>query len=313
MSEHGRQFPGDRPTLPSIRDLFRDVSESPIPSSSLTLARLDHNDHDDPRSLPYPLLSSRTLLPPLSSALSSGSSSNFTPSLFSPLPSDSPSPYSASSSDWHPVIPPRAPGSRDRSWSHDTYDPQRQSSRPRLPSSPHRTSIGNYSLGDDNRPLVKVARETHRPHPYRLSLPSVQRQEEDEQTPVQGGRTPSAARSVFASSAPVDKVVSSSSTILEKNVTFVCPVEGCGRCFSVLSNMRRHSRVHNQGGSSASSIRGTSTDGSDRHPSPPPTASSVSSQSSTQSQASSAVVSSPSLSIKRRAGSVSSVSSTSST
>ncbi|KAJ3910359.1 hypothetical protein F5879DRAFT_487243 [Lentinula edodes] len=27
---------------------------------------------------------------------------------------------------------------------------------------------------------------------------------------------------------------------------FLCPVEGCGRSFSVLSNMRRHARVHNQ-------------------------------------------------------------------
>ncbi|KAF9010493.1 hypothetical protein BDQ17DRAFT_1187279, partial [Cyathus striatus] len=25
---------------------------------------------------------------------------------------------------------------------------------------------------------------------------------------------------------------------------FVCPVENCGRSFSVLSNMRRHARVH---------------------------------------------------------------------
>lgn len=27
---------------------------------------------------------------------------------------------------------------------------------------------------------------------------------------------------------------------------FVCPLEGCGRSFSVLSNMRRHARVHTQ-------------------------------------------------------------------
>ncbi|KAG7446316.1 uncharacterized protein BT62DRAFT_829378, partial [Guyanagaster necrorhizus] len=27
---------------------------------------------------------------------------------------------------------------------------------------------------------------------------------------------------------------------------FVCPVESCGRSFSVLSNMRRHARVHTQ-------------------------------------------------------------------
>ncbi|KAF8650411.1 hypothetical protein AX16_005218 [Volvariella volvacea WC 439] len=29
-------------------------------------------------------------------------------------------------------------------------------------------------------------------------------------------------------------------------LAFACPVEGCGRSFSVLSNMRRHARVHNQ-------------------------------------------------------------------
>ena len=28
-------------------------------------------------------------------------------------------------------------------------------------------------------------------------------------------------------------------------LAFVCPVESCGRSFSVLSNMRRHARVHN--------------------------------------------------------------------
>jgi len=27
---------------------------------------------------------------------------------------------------------------------------------------------------------------------------------------------------------------------------FVCPVESCGRSFSVLSNMRRHARIHTQ-------------------------------------------------------------------
>lgn len=35
-------------------------------------------------------------------------------------------------------------------------------------------------------------------------------------------------------------------TAMLKNIVlaFVCPVEGCGRSFSVLSNMRRHARVH---------------------------------------------------------------------
>lgn len=31
------------------------------------------------------------------------------------------------------------------------------------------------------------------------------------------------------------------------NIAFSCPVEGCGRSFSVLSNMRRHARVHTTG------------------------------------------------------------------
>ncbi|EIN11840.1 hypothetical protein PUNSTDRAFT_119067 [Punctularia strigosozonata HHB-11173 SS5] len=31
-----------------------------------------------------------------------------------------------------------------------------------------------------------------------------------------------------------------------KEKPFQCPVEGCGRAFSVLSNMRRHARVHSQ-------------------------------------------------------------------
>ena len=29
-----------------------------------------------------------------------------------------------------------------------------------------------------------------------------------------------------------------------KRLAFACPVQDCGRSFSVLSNMRRHSRVH---------------------------------------------------------------------
>jgi len=31
---------------------------------------------------------------------------------------------------------------------------------------------------------------------------------------------------------------------LKIHAAFTCPLEGCGRSFSVLSNMRRHARVH---------------------------------------------------------------------
>ena len=34
--------------------------------------------------------------------------------------------------------------------------------------------------------------------------------------------------------------------IFTSTIAFVCPVESCARSFSVLSNMRRHARVHSQ-------------------------------------------------------------------
>ena len=35
-------------------------------------------------------------------------------------------------------------------------------------------------------------------------------------------------------------------------IAFTCPYEGCGRSFSVQSNMRRHARVHTRGASTQS-------------------------------------------------------------
>lgn len=46
-------------------------------------------------------------------------------------------------------------------------------------------------------------------------------------------------------------------------VAFTCPFEGCGRCFSVLSNMRRHARVHDT--VPRKTREGSSDDGSDQH------------------------------------------------
>ncbi|TEB37405.1 hypothetical protein FA13DRAFT_1622266 [Coprinellus micaceus] len=41
---------------------------------------------------------------------------------------------------------------------------------------------------------------------------------------------------------------------------FACPVEGCGRSFSVLSNMRRHARVHTQPGDTEKEATGDASD-----------------------------------------------------
>ncbi|KAL1736093.1 hypothetical protein EV714DRAFT_279470 [Schizophyllum commune] len=70
----------------------------------------------------------------------------------------------------------------------------------------------------------------------------------------------------------------------EKNVgpdfPFVCPVEGCGRSFSVLSNMRRHARVHSSGDSSSAKAADSSDEGGERGASPMQASSSVSSRGS---------------------------------
>lgn len=60
---------------------------------------------------------------------------------------------------------------------------------------------------------------------------------------------------------------------------FTCTVEGCGRSFSVLSNMRRHARVHNV---APAGPEASSDDGSDLPPSPPHSASSFSSGASSR-------------------------------
>ncbi|KAL1752718.1 hypothetical protein FB107DRAFT_292950 [Schizophyllum commune] len=63
-------------------------------------------------------------------------------------------------------------------------------------------------------------------------------------------------------------------------VAFVCPVDGCGRSFSVLSNMRRHARVHSSGEGSSIKAADSSDDGGERGASPMQASSSVSSRGS---------------------------------
>ncbi|KAI5890604.1 uncharacterized protein SCHCODRAFT_01356580 [Schizophyllum commune H4-8] len=65
----------------------------------------------------------------------------------------------------------------------------------------------------------------------------------------------------------------------DTTVAFVCPVEGCGRSFSVLSNMRRHARVHSSGDSSVKAAD-SSDEGGERGASPMQASSSASSRGS---------------------------------
>ncbi|TFK54211.1 hypothetical protein OE88DRAFT_1625056, partial [Heliocybe sulcata] len=51
---------------------------------------------------------------------------------------------------------------------------------------------------------------------------------------------------------------------------FMCPQEGCGRTFSVLSNMRRHARVHGQPQGSLKEGSSDDPDASDGEPYSPP-------------------------------------------
>lgn len=179
--------------------------------------------------------------PPNSAASSSGSSSNFSPSLpllFSSLPPPDSACTSASSDEWHSV--PTREHLRDRSWSHDEYQSsmRKRSRGPSKPPHRHSISTADASYGS----ITTSPRDKHtRGHPYRLTLPSgtVARHEEDEQTPVgndssQGGKTPSAPEAAFSSRRATPPAV--------PPAKYECSY--CGKGFSRPSSLKIHLNSH---------------------------------------------------------------------
>ncbi|KAJ3526753.1 hypothetical protein NMY22_g10046 [Coprinellus aureogranulatus] len=114
-----------------------------------------------------------------------------------------------------------------------TYPPSRSHTVGILRPSPWPISTGmdrSYDLDDDDRtPVALYAPPTHIPAYVEEPVPTAKY---ECQYCGKGFNRPSSLK-IHLNSHTGEK-------------PFACPVEGCGRSFSVLSNMRRHARVHTQ-------------------------------------------------------------------
>ncbi|KAJ7217794.1 hypothetical protein GGX14DRAFT_561157 [Mycena pura] len=254
-SSRGRH-PQQRPVLPPIRDLFRELSSPRVPpeSPALTLARLRVSD-DDPRHAYGPSSHSQ----PQSSRPPSRSHAD-------------PSFVHSQSSRYNTVPaydrsrpPPQDP--RGPRLSQDFHHPARAMTYDS--TYPPSAAYPNYDPRHDPRgynPAMMGQPPSQpyysRPRPPGVMPPAIStsmhgfRVEDDDRTPV--ARFQSSGMQAFAPpdasskyecsycgkgfSRPSSLRIHLNSHTGEK--PFVCPVDGCGRSFSVLSNMRRHARVH---------------------------------------------------------------------
>lgn len=201
---------------------------------------------------------------------------------------------------------PHGSGMRFSDAQRDHYS--RQPTEDRLPANFHPSReipAPRYSL--DQRPSASyppsdlpshVPRNSHPPRPWAIST-TVDRNRADDEDPTPTaryrdvgpsfGRPPERDDDLMGASAskyectycgkgfnrPSSLKIHINSHTGEK--PFVCPVESCGRSFSVLSNMRRHARVHTQTPSIPQEL---SSDESSEIISPPQSSSSHTSQSS---------------------------------
>ncbi|KAF4620430.1 hypothetical protein D9613_000393 [Agrocybe pediades] len=276
----------ERPTLPSIRDLFRDeLSRRPATpqfSPSSAMARLDVNDEDDRyHSGRYHPSGHQPSHSNPTSGLPSYPPNQYPERYSSPRPTSSRRPdatsYPSTSSYTLPAPAPQNalgmydPPPRSRSsYSDDPSSSHHRQMNPQYYARPYGPSDsipapGSYLANrhhpqtrypDSSPPLLHIA----------TSSRSRNTMQDEEQTPISrygaSQMTPSSSMSL-SSRYPQDDTGAGkyeceycgkgftrpSSLKIHLNShtgekPFVCPFEGCGRSFSVLSNMRRHTRVH---------------------------------------------------------------------
>ncbi|KAJ7497544.1 hypothetical protein FB451DRAFT_1163413 [Mycena latifolia] len=267
----------DRPILPPIRDLFRDLSSSESPA--LTLARLRVSDDEDRPRHAYPSSSHGPHSRPTSTRPPSRSYPD-PPTFVPPQQARSntmPAVYDRSRSS---VVPgpggsypaPQYPNAHPRSMSYDpaAYPPPAAYPGDRPVYDPRYDSRGPYNNAMMGQPPPQPVPSYYaRTQPPNTAMPPViatsiraSRAEDDDRTPVAryqpsglAGFAPPDASTGIAGPAkyecsycgkgfsrPSSLRIHLNSHTGEK--PFVCPVDGCGRSFSVLSNMRRHARVH---------------------------------------------------------------------
>lgn len=300
MSHPLRGSGNPRPTLPPIRDLFRDeLSGDPNPvhgSPSLTLARLRVTDEEDDEIPSRRASTSRTQpiyrVPPGHSEPASHHN-QYGPYITSAPQSQTlgaeyrsasasfsnqatyyqgfPTPYPPT--QFLPSgFPPTNPRNPPLPPLHSHPPPPLH--RSTFPQPSHSTPHPHHSYRPENSTLTRHKSEAMRPDtPWNISTTMGSRSitEDDERTPVASRYNAVATNTGMPGpyGAPVPEDTSSGPAKYECHYCgkgfsrpsslkihlnshtgekpFICPVESCGRSFSVLSNMRRHARVHNVG------------------------------------------------------------------
>ncbi|KAF8160835.1 hypothetical protein B0H34DRAFT_795694 [Crassisporium funariophilum] len=303
-SSHNDNRQSSRPTLPPIRDLFRDeLSRRPTPShesAQLALARLRVSDDLDSRmphhqhygvsqrNPAHPV--HRSMVEPSDLSMDSHGTNSYRVAR-----------QDTRSSREHMTATSHTYSSANRPTTH--ANPRSQASNPHLSSPPpmrtescplmqgrqpqlsHRSAIAspNYYGSPHypphphgtHYPSMPISRSgttspDHMHRPWNIStIVNPSSTEDDERTPV-ARRYNSMSASVSMNTPPVNQEFqddsSNSSAKYECRYCgkgfnrpsslkihlnshtgekpFVCPVDSCGRSFSVLSNMRRHARVH---------------------------------------------------------------------
>ncbi|KAF5370564.1 hypothetical protein D9758_001888 [Tetrapyrgos nigripes] len=257
-SDKSRRF-NERPTLPPIRDLFADQLSNPSQRSygspPLSLATLRVRDDDDVPASRYSSSGHR------SSGISSGPSTSYESTSSRPSGYYDPTNYSSRySTDMY----------NSRSGSTSLQSSRSNPITSRHPEyhydSAERTPVAHHpppSVLYNSRDPRSQYGFSNPPLPISTSFDySHRRRDEVEQTPIVSYGQSSVPRAPQTAPGPAKYECSyckkgfnrpSSLKIHLNSHTgerpFVCPVEGCGRSFSVLSNMRRHARVHTQGAS----------------------------------------------------------------
>ncbi|TFK68670.1 hypothetical protein BDN72DRAFT_897908 [Pluteus cervinus] len=279
----GSRGPNDRPTLPPIRDLFRDeLSQSYSPSLTFAHPQVA----DDPESQPSALNTVHTNTSPQLQHLSAGQH----PHLGAPRIIDTESPFRPSSHstgvypdpyrrpEYQPIV--ERSFSRDGSLLHSSahgheHSQNRVMTEQMYYGTGERTPTDHHSQQTlpPSGLLNSMEYSSAQPWSITTTLGTTRRSEDEEQTPVASHRqvdrsyptlppatqhsglrdsqanttTPSKYECTYCGKGfnrPSSLKIHLNSHTGEK--PFVCPVGGCGRSFGVLSNMRRHARVHSQ-------------------------------------------------------------------
>ncbi|KAJ8077223.1 hypothetical protein PM082_001651 [Marasmius tenuissimus] len=245
-----RKDTGGRPTLPPIRDVFRDELRStprPRPESpSLTLARLQVDD-DGPQ-ISYP----RTEPRPRTFTSSSTSGTRPYSSSIPPMP-----PSYAEHPRGMPAYPAHVPytypptahhpsSSTSLQYSHEAQErtpTARYPSQQLLPYDPRYATSDNHRSYSQHRNDQAQLGSSYRYYDPPGSSGSLTHSHSMDHSLASGSKY-ECSYCGKGFNRPSSLKIHLNSHTGEK--PFQCPVEGCGRSFSVLSNMRRHARVHSK-------------------------------------------------------------------